>query len=199
MPTQLHQDRLDAVYEQLLEADVRTVLDLGCGDGPLFARLASDGRFRRLVGVDLSGEALACLEQRLAVADLLDPGRIRLLRASFTEPDGRLSGFEAAILVETIEHVAPDRLSLVERAVFQWHRPGMVVVTTPNVEFNDLLGVPRRRLRHPGHRFEWTRRQFRGWSLGIARRNGYRASFRDVGGSHPQLGGATQMAVFSRI
>lgn len=195
----MHEDRLDAVYSRLLDSGATTVLDLGCGDGPLFARLASNNRFRRLVGVDVSTEALTSLEQRLAAAGLLDRSRISLLQTCFTKPDERFYGFDAAILVETIEHVAPDRLSLVEHAVFRLYRPAMVVVTTPNIEFNDLLGVPRRRLRHPGHRFEWTRRQFRNWSDGVGGRSGYRASFHDVGGSHPSFGGATQMAVFNRL
>ncbi len=199
MKSRLHEARLDAVYSRLLEAGATTILDLGCGEGPLFFRLASHDRFRRLVGVDLSPKALRVLEQRLVAVGLFDPSRISLLQTSFTEPDERLSGFDAAILVETIEHVAPDRLSLVERAVFGHYRPAMVVVTTPNIEFNDLLGVPRRCLRHPDHRFEWTRRKFRDWSDGVGSRNGYESRFHDICGSHLSLGGATQMAVFSRL
>lgn len=194
----LHDDRLDAVYSRLLEAGAQTVLDLGCGDGPLFARLAANQQFRRLVGVDVSAEALELLRERLVAAGLFDEGRVSLLRASFTEPDRQLSGFDAAILVETIEHIAPDRLSLVERAVFQLQRPKLVIVTTPNVEFNDLLGVPSSRMRHPGHHFEWTRGQFRKWAAGVGKRSGYRTTFENIGGSHPRFGGATQMAVFSR-
>ena len=38
----------------------------------------------------------------------------------------RLSGFDAAILVETIEHLEPDRLSVLERAVFRAMRPGVL-------------------------------------------------------------------------
>lgn len=95
--------------------------------------------------------------------------------------------------------ISPKRLSLVESAVFQVYRPGMVIVTTPNIEFNDLLGVPRMRFRHPGHRFEWTRCQFRDWAEGVGSRSGYQASFHDIGGSHLRLGGATQMAVFNRL
>ncbi|MFN3727847.1 MAG: methyltransferase domain-containing protein [Allosphingosinicella sp.] len=194
----LHNDRLDAVYRQLLTAGAASILDLGCGEGPLFARLAANPAFRRLIGVDADPRALLALRRRLADARLMDDDRLRLLQASFTDPSHDLSGFDAAILVETIEHIDPSMLSCLERALFEKHRPQTIIVTTPNVEFNDLLGVPRRRFRHPGHRFEWTRRKFQHWSRGVGRRSGYKASFHDVGAAHPRLGGPTQMAVFRK-
>jgi len=198
MTTRMHEDRLDAVYDQLLRARATRVLDLGCGDGPLFLKLATNPCFRELVGIDLSAEALDRLQRRLIAADLYDHERTRLIRTSFTESGAGLSGFDAALLVETIEHIDPADLSLVEEAVFRCFRPATIIVTTPNVEFNDLLGVPRHRFRHPGHRFEWTRRKFRSWSAGVGRRTGYSSSFHDVGASHPLFGGPTQMAVFER-
>lgn len=84
-------------------------------------------------------------------------------------------------MLETIEHVDPGRLSKVERGVFGGMRPRTVLVTTPNQEFNVLHGVLPGRRRHPGHRFEWTRAQFRIWSSGVAGRNGYTVSFGDLG------------------
>lgn len=195
--TTFHQARLDAVHAQLRRANARSVLDLGCGDGPLFTRLAADPLFHRLVALDLSDDALRRLEERLAAAEGTER-RIELIRGSFTATHPELAGFDAAILVETIEHVDPGQLHLVEKSVFQEWRPATIIITTPNVEFNDLLGVPRQRLRHPGHRFEWSRAKFRTWSAGVGRRAGYSATFHDVGASHPQLGGPTQMVVFTR-
>lgn len=196
MPTPLHGDRLRAVHDALLAARARTVLDLGCGDGPLFVRLAADPAFTRIAGVDVSQEALRGLERKLSAAGLLSPERTPLIRASFTEADPRLAGYDAAILVETIEHLDPARLPRLERTLFESYRPATVIVTTPNVEYNDLLGVPRSRLRHPGHLFEWTRAQFRAWGDGVAARAGYEAEFRNLGGDHPHHGGPSQMAVF---
>jgi hypothetical protein len=115
-----------------------------------------------------------------------------------TDPDPALAGFDCALLVETIEHVAPDRLSRLERALFTTLRPGRVVITTPNAEFNPLLGVPPGRFRHPDHRFEWDRARFRRWGRRAARTAGYDVAFRDIAGRHPELGGASQMAVFRR-
>ena len=50
--------------------------------------------------------------------------------------DSRLSGFDAAVLMEVIEHMDFDRLAAFERVVFEFARPAHVVVTTPNVEYN---------------------------------------------------------------
>lgn len=196
MTSPLHEERLDAVLAALCARGAESVLDLGCGPGALLVRLVREPRFRRIAGLDVSAAALREAAHRLrAHADPRDP-LTDLIHGSFTDPDARLAGFDAAVLVETIEHLEPDRLSRLERTVFGRLRPRTVIVTTPNREFNDLLGVPRRRLRHPDHRFEWTRSKFRAWATGVAQRNGYDAAFEDVGGAHPAYGGPTQMAMF---
>jgi len=46
--------------------------------------------------------------------------------------------------------------------------------------------------------FEWTRAQFRTWAQGVADRQGYAVRTSDIAGAHPDLGGASQMAVFAR-
>jgi small RNA 2'-O-methyltransferase len=110
-----------------------------------------------------------------------------------------LASFDAAVLVETIEHIDPQRLTAVERAVFGGYCPGLVLITTPNREYNVLHGLPEGALRHRDHRFEWTRAKFRSWSEGVAKRHGYRVVFDDIGPVDAELGSSTQMATFSRI
>jgi len=187
--TWMHDQRLEAVVASLRAAGAETIVDLGCGDGPLLVRLAHDPAIRRIVGVDVSADALDALRERLAAA----PGEVRckveLRHASMTETGRGLTGFDAAILVETIEHVEPDRLSLVERAVFRDMRPAAVIITTPNSDFNALLGVPGHRMRHRDHRFEWGSARFRAWAGGVAQRNGYEVTCDNVAGG-------TQMGEF---
>jgi small RNA 2'-O-methyltransferase len=195
--TFLHEARLSAVHDALQVCGAKSVLDLGCGPGPLLARLACRPHFRLIVGVDKSLRALQSLKRRLNRRGLSGNGRVRLLHASFTEPNRGLLGFDAAVLVETIEHIEPDKLSCVEVAVFTRCRPKTVIITTPNRECNELLGVPTHRLRHPDHRFEWPRDKFKSWAGGVAARNRYDVTFEDVGWTHPVLGGPTQMAIFS--
>jgi len=194
MTTWWHAERLCAVQAELHAGPLARVLDLGCGDGDLFVRLAADPDITELVGIDICAKSLETLQSRLEITT----GTVDVRLGSMTEPDGDLAGFDCALLVETIEHIDPDRLSRLERALFTTLRPGRVVITTPNAEFNPLLGVPPGRFRHPDHRFEWDRARFRRWGRRAARAAGYGVAFRDIAGCHPELGGASQMAVFRR-
>ena len=54
------------------------------------------------------------------------------------------------------------------------------------------------KLRHPDHRFEWTRQEFRDWAEGVAGRFGYAVRFLPVGPVDEALGSPTQMGVFER-
>lgn len=154
------------------------VVDLGCGEGRLLAALLTDSRFEAVVGVDVSVRALERAHDRIGI-DRLPPTkrqRLTLLHGSLTYRDARLAGFDAATLVEVIEHLDPPRLAALERVVFEAARPGTVVVTTPNVEYNVRFeSLPAGRLRHRDHRFEWTRAEFRTWAEQVAGRFGYAA------------------------
>jgi small RNA 2'-O-methyltransferase len=194
----LHEERLRAAHHEIRASGARSVLDLGCGDGDLLMRLAEEPEIDRIVGIDLCAAALKRLRLRIEAHGVGQHTRIDLHRASFVEADRGFKGFDCAALIETIEHVETDALSTLERSVFYHMRPRSVVITTPNAEFNDLLGVPVHRFRHSDHRFEWSRQRFANWSGGVARRNGYRVTCRTIGGFHPILGGASQMAVFSQ-
>jgi len=198
MTTWLHEQRLEAVLAAIRESGARSVLDLGCGDGSLLVRLAQEAAVARIVGIDLSSDSLARLRKKLQTLPGEFREKVELIHGSISEPQRVLAGFDAAVLVETIEHIDPDRLSMVERRVFQDMRPETVVITTPNGDFNPLLGVPPHRYRHPDHRFEWGRAKFRSWAEGVAERNGYAVTCRDVAGAHPVHGGASQMALLTR-
>lgn len=193
----LHEERLAAVADALTRRGARSVLDLGCGDGKLIERLAAQPRFIRLVGVDISSDAIATARSRLDLAPNASELRVTLQQGSFMEPSREMTGFDAAVLLETIEHIEPGLLSLVERAVFGCYRPACVLVTTPNHEYNRLHGLPPGVFRHPDHRFEWKRSKFREWAGGVAARNGYAVTFEDVGERDAIFGASTQMACFT--
>lgn len=196
--SELHELRLAAVIDELDRCGARSLLDLGCGDGKLIERLAARPSLTRIVGLDISPDAIAAARVRLGLAPAGGEQRIILQQGSFMESDSALAGFDAAVLLETIEHIDPERLSLVERAVFGGLRPANVFVTTPNQEYNQLHGLPPGARRHPDHRFEWKRSKFRDWAWGVATRNGYVATFRDIGDYDPVFGASTQMACFAR-
>ncbi len=197
MTTWLHEERLRAVEDAVHATGAARVLDLGCGDGDMFVRLACNARITQLVGLDICAASLARLRDRLAKCAVVVP-ELELREASMTAPRPDLAGFDCAILIETIEHIPPDRLSQLENAIFRTLRPSAVVITTPNAEFNTLLGVPRKRFRHPDHQFEWDRAKFRTWAQRVGSIAGYKVETTDIGGLHPAYGGASQMAVFTK-
>ncbi|MDP1559389.1 MAG: methyltransferase domain-containing protein [Nitrosomonas sp.] len=193
----MHQERLDTVARELLNSGAASVIDLGCGHGELLQNLCTHEQFEHLIGIDIDERALASARLVLGL-DLLTPNkRLAVRYGSFQEMDSDLAGFDAAVMLETIEHINPSGLSKVERAVFSGMRPRAVLITTPNQEYNVLHGMSPGQRRHPGHRFEWTRAQFQLWSLGVAERNDYKVSFTDLGPADALRGSSTQMARFT--
>ena len=194
----LHEVRLDRVASQLSSSGARTVLDLGCGSGALLQRLLESNAFDRVVGLESSGISLRDARDRLAPWPSMPNPPISLLRGSFQDPNDACTGFDAAAMVEVIEHVPPRDLSTVERAVFECYRPGIVVLTTPNAEYNPLFDLAPGEFRDPDHKFEWSRDKFRQWVTGVARRNGYRVRIGGIGEEDPELGAPTHQAWFER-
>ena len=200
-PLSLNEARMRTVMAELAAAGVETVVDLGCGDGKLLSRLLKERRFTRLVGLDVSARALEIAADRLHL-DRLPPRlreRIQLWHGGLTYRDARIEGFDAATVIEVIEHLDENRLAAFERVLFQCARPRWVIVTTPNVEYNvNYEFLPAGRPRHPDHRFEWTRAEFESWSTRVAATFGYAVRFVPVGEVDPAVGAPTQMAVFAR-
>ncbi|SCL59331.1 3' terminal RNA ribose 2'-O-methyltransferase Hen1 [Micromonospora citrea] len=193
--------RREAVLAALTEAGASRVLDLGCGGGALLAALVGDRRFTEVVGTDVSPHALTTAARRLRLERLPERqrDRIRLWQSALTYRDDRLRGYDAAVLMEVIEHVDPPRLPALEDAVLGHARPATVVVTTPNVEYNVRYeGLPAGRFRHADHRFEWTRAEFAAWVDRVCATYGYTAAISGVGGDDPEVGAPTQLAVLTR-
>jgi len=193
----LAEQRRDAVLAALHDVEAARVLDLGCGGGALLTALVKDRRFTEIVGCDVSAKALELAARRLRLDRLPERqrDRIKIWQSALTYRDDRLRGYDAAVLMEVIEHVDPPRLPALEASVFGHAKPRAVVVTTPNAEYNvhyeGLTGM-----RHSDHRFEWTRAEFQDWARRVAAAYGYRVSFRPVGEEDEITGAPTQMAVF---
>lgn len=195
----LNEQRIDAVLAVLRGCGARRVLDLGCGEGKLIRELMKARQFEQIVGMDVSVRSLEIAAERLGLDRLPEhqKGRVTLLHGSLMYRDKRLAGFDAAAIVEVIEHLDPPRLAAFERVVFEHARPATIVLTTVNQEYNALFEkLPAGAFRHSDHRFEWTRAQFRGWAGGVAERFGYGVRFLSVGPEDANLGPPTQMAVF---
>ena len=196
----LNEHRLTAVVAALRESGAARVLDLGCSYGNLLRRLLVERQFEQVVGLDVSHRALDIAAERLNLDRLPERQRqrVQLLHGSLTYRDGRLGGYDAAAVVEVVEHLDPPRLAAFERALFEFARPRTVVLTTPNVEYNVRFPtLPAGRFRHRDHRFEWTREQFRSWANTVAERHGYTVTFQPVGPEDGEVGPPTQLGVFS--
>jgi 3' terminal RNA ribose 2'-O-methyltransferase Hen1 len=197
----LNNQRLNTVLAALKSVNAQRVLDLGCGEGKLLGALLHEKSFSEIVGVDVSHRALEIAHERLRLERM--PARVRdrlkLIQGSLTYRDKRLSGFDAAAVVEVIEHLDQPRLAAFERVLFEFAKPNAIVITTPNVEYNVRFEtLPAGTFRHKDHRFEWTRAEFYQWAQPIADKYGYDVRFLPIGPEDSAVGAPTQMAVFEK-
>jgi 3' terminal RNA ribose 2'-O-methyltransferase Hen1 len=200
-PVPLALRRHGAVLAALRSAGAQRVVDLGCGAGAFLPALLAEPAFTEVVGVDVSARALEVAARRLRLDRLPERqrARVRLLQSGLTYTDARLRGYDAAVLMEVVEHLDPDRLPALEHAVFAAAAPTTVVVTTPNAEYNVRFeALPAGAFRHRDHRFEWTRQEFADWTAVVGDRHGYAARLLGAGDEDPDVGTPSQMAVFTR-
>ena len=200
-PVRLHDLRLDAVVNAIRDVGGKVVADLGCGEGKLLDRLVRERWVHKLFGLDPAVGELERAARRLKLNEIGGPpeGRVMLLHGSLTYRDSRWAEADIAVLVEVVEHLDQDRLPLVERVVFGEAAPKAVIVTTPNADYNALFpGLGAGSFRHPDHRFEWSRFEFKAWAAKIEATYGYTAEIGGIGAEDAALGAPTQMVVFSR-
>lgn len=128
----------------------------------------------KIAGVDISEEELekaieACLPWPSDYSHKrLHPLVIDIYQGSIGEPDERLKGYEAIICSEVIEHVYQDVLDSFFPVALGLYRPKILIVTTPNCEYNVHFpnlhyGTDKASFRHADHKFEWTRKEFEAW------------------------------------
>jgi 3' terminal RNA ribose 2'-O-methyltransferase Hen1 len=195
----LNAQRMARIADAVRAAGATSAVDLGCGEGKLLRELVKQRELQRIVGMDVSIRSLEIAHERLRLEQLAPTfrDRIQLIHGSLMYRDRRLQGFDVATVIEVIEHLDAPRLRAFERVLFEQARPKSILLTTPNVEFNARFEtLPAGQLRHPDHRFEWTRAQFEAWAAGMCDRYGYGVQFAGIGDADPALGAPTQMATF---
>lgn len=196
----LHQQRLALVMEQIKKSGATSVLDLGCGEGKLLRMLLKEKQITEIVGMDVSYSELTKAKDRMHWDEMApkQQERIKLFQGALTYKDKRFEGFDAAAIVEVIEHLDQNRLQSFERVVFEFAKPKTVVLTTPNGEYNVKYdNLESGRMRHTDHRFEWSRKQFETWAEGVAERNNYRVEFLPIGEFDEEVGASSQMGIFT--
>lgn len=196
----LHQQRLSQVLEQLKQTEAKSVIDLGCGEGKLLKMLLKEKQFEKIAGMDVSFGELVKAKKKLYWDEMApkQKERIELFQGALTYRDKRLEGYDAAALVEVIEHLDESRLKSLERVVFEVAQPKTVILTTPNAEYNVMYDTMEAgHMRHTDHRFEWTRAEFENWATELTQRHSYTVKFLPIGAEEPAIGAPSQMGIFT--
>ncbi|XP_069718135.1 small RNA 2'-O-methyltransferase isoform X1 [Phaenicophaeus curvirostris] len=202
----LYKQRYQFVKDLVEKHKPKKVADLGCADCTLLWILKRCSCIEVLAGLDVCATVMKKNMHRLSPlpGDYLQPAErsltVTLHHGSVAHKDPCMLGFDLVTCIELIEHLEESELKKFPEVVFGFMAPSIVVITTPNAEFNPLL--PGLILsRHPDHKFEWNRAQFESWALETARSYDYSVEFTGVG--HPptgmeDVGFCTQIGVFVR-
>ncbi|WP_372366517.1 3' terminal RNA ribose 2'-O-methyltransferase Hen1 [Candidatus Uabimicrobium sp. HlEnr_7] len=198
-PDTLHTLRLQQVLQESQKTNASSVVDLGCGEGRMLELLLQEKQFTDILGMDASSRVLGIVEKRLYFDDMAPKQRerINLIQGALTYNDNRIYGYDLALLIEVIEHLDEERLQTLERILFEFAQPKVIIITTPNKEYNNMYENLQDGFRHNDHRFEWTRQQFQDWCDKISAKYNYAVRHKTVGEEHPQFGSPGQMGVFT--
>jgi 3' terminal RNA ribose 2'-O-methyltransferase Hen1 len=199
-PISLNQQRMETVVAALKKHGVQRIVDLGCGEGKLLKLLLKEPTFQEILGMDVTYRSLEFAQELvLDKLPLHQKGRLQLIQGSLNYRDARIAGYDAATVIEVIEHMELDRLKAFERVLFEFAQPRIAILTTPNIEYNiKFENLPVGKLRHPDHRFEWTRIEFQNWAQEISTNYKYSVEFGAIGDIDAEVGSPTQMAIFTR-
>ncbi len=195
----LNQLRLNTVLTTLKAENIKDVIDLGCGEGKLLKLFLQENCFDKITGVDVSYRILEIARERLETLHLPHNQweKLKLIQGALTYQDKRFHGYDGATLIEVIEHLDLSSLTALERVVFEFAKPKLIIVTTPNIEYNvKFENLATGKLRHKDHRFEWTRQEFRDWANNVAQNFRYHLEFQSIGEEDTVVGPPTQMAIF---
>ena len=197
----LNERRLEAVKNAVLQSGATSVIDLGCGECKLTAMLLEEKQIKRVAAADVAVRALEKAKRNLRMERMpaYKKEKLTLMQASLTYKDVRFSGYDAACVVEVIEHLDPQRIHAFERVVFEFAAPSTVVVTTPNKDYNAKYEwLEEGSLRHYDHRFEWSREEFAAWAKHVCETFGYTVEISEIGDVDEECGAPTQMGVFRK-
>ncbi|XP_052789828.1 small RNA 2'-O-methyltransferase-like isoform X2 [Mya arenaria] len=202
----LYIQRYCYVKQELAKHNVKSVVDFGSAECKISRFLVQIPTVERIALVDLDKKLLEqhMYSVRPLTTDYLNRKDVTtdvdIYHGSVTDLDKCIVGFEAVSMVEIIEHLVSDVLSAAVTMVFGQLQPRVVVVTTPNSDFN-VLFPNFSGFRHWDHKFEWSQEEFKEWCDRVASRYGYSVDYGGVGlppeGSE-HLGMCSQAATFVR-
>lgn len=213
----LSKQRVEFAVECINQLHATSLVDFGCGSGSLLDSLLDHTTtLEKVAGIDISRKSLIRAAKILHLKLSANPSEQKSIRSailcdgSITDFDSRFCEFDIGTCLEVIEHMEEDQACLFGDVVLSFFSPGVLIVSTPNYEYNPILQRSSSRedsedrstsskFRNHDHKFEWTRQQFQHWASGLAARHDYSVEFSGVGGSADiEPGFASQIAVFKR-
>ncbi|XP_073212939.1 small RNA 2'-O-methyltransferase isoform X2 [Lepidochelys kempii] len=202
----LYKQRYQFIKDLVIKYKPKKVADLGCADCTLLWMLKFCKCIEVLAGLDIRENVMKEKMHMLSPlpADYLQPSErsltVTLHHGSVAHKDSCMLGFDLVTCIELIEHLEAAELEKFPEVVFGFMAPAMIVISTPNSEFNPLLpGVTL--FRHSDHKFEWDQTQFQSWAIDAATRYDYTVEFTGLGTPPPgseDVGFCTQIGVFVR-
>ncbi|CAB3677523.1 hypothetical protein CEY09_12275 [Achromobacter marplatensis] len=198
-PSDLHRKRIEYVRGYIELVGARRVLDLGCGEGDLLLALASMEQLERLIGVDVSRQRLGICRAALDSITPAPAAVVELVAGSYADARVAFPDIDVAIMLESLEHYCPRRLSRIEKTILAGYRPKRLLISTPNKGYDIEKGLSMHHRRHAEHHFEWCQARFRKWVQGVALRTGYKVRLDGIWRPDSTWEPTTQIAIFEAI
>eukprot|EP00835_Amoeboradix_gromovi_P005344 NODE_493_length_7764_cov_0.561644.p3 type:complete len:231 gc:universal NODE_493_length_7764_cov_0.561644:7494-6802(-) len=192
------QFKVKDIVSKLEECD--SLVDFGCGSGMMLGLLINFQLVKRIIAVDQQEYYLRELVELLQYTDRdiqhlrKKPLTIEAYKGDILKYDARLVKKDLLISIEVIEHLQIDAVHGYSKLIFMTYQPKYVIISTPNYDFNKMMGWDR--FRNLDHKFEWTRKQFIDWCDSCCK-YGYSYNWDGCGLKNGVY--ATQFSVFSRI
>ncbi|XP_050674299.1 small RNA 2'-O-methyltransferase isoform X2 [Leptidea sinapis] len=193
----------DCLMDERWNGQLEKVVDFGYHDMSFIKYLKEVPGIKHVLGVDIETIPLQCSSLILGCDEHTreNPLKVTLFQGNAADPDYRLIGCDAVIAIEMIEHMLPHDLERFVHTVFGFIKPRIVILTTPNADFNVMFkALENNGLRRLDHFFEWSRSQFNDWCSNIVDRYpNYTVTCKGIGPGPPdtlRLGCCSQLALF---
>lgn len=194
-----NQMRRSAISDVIAASGAKTIIDLGCGDGSFVFSLHGQNRYEKLAGMDASAQNIENARKKFDSPFFHRRKSPEFFIGSITYRDKRISGYDAVILSEVIEHFEPERMDGVMRNILGEARPKLFVMTTPNKAYNqEFPFLEAGEFRHPDHRHEFGEDEFISFCEKYAAVFGYDLEISHVGVELSRIGSPTFMGIFKK-
>lgn len=161
----LQQHRINWFVDHIVKSGARSAVDAGCGAGRLAEALV-EAKVFEVLAFDPAPKAI-----RVAMKFL--KGKASAFESSLLYYDPRLAGKEVMALQEVIEHLSPWQFGKAVDMIFKHYRPGLVLMSTPNREYNVNFPMEEGKFRHSDHKFEWNTNEATAFAQKIKDTYGY--------------------------